>query len=84
MIIQLYNSKFTSPVIPPLFLMECQPCESKKLYKVFDGSKRKKTRRKELDDTKSVGTDDSNSVSTQFLLVAIVVIMIVRLFVCLI
>ena len=46
--------------------MECQPCDSKKLFKVFDASKRKRTRKKqEADDSNSstVVTDHSTGVS---------------------
>lgn len=50
--------------------MECQSSDSKKLFKVFDASKRKRTRKKRegLDDTTSVVTDDSASVSILSLL----------------
>uniref|UniRef100_A0A2A4J8R1 Uncharacterized protein n=1 Tax=Heliothis virescens TaxID=7102 RepID=A0A2A4J8R1_HELVI len=43
--------------------MECQSSDSKKLFKVFDASKRKRARKKRegLDDTNSVVTDDSTS-----------------------
>ncbi|KAG6462678.1 hypothetical protein O3G_MSEX013405 [Manduca sexta] len=43
--------------------MECQSSDSKKLFKVFDASKRKRTRKKRegLDETNSGATDDSNS-----------------------
>lgn len=48
--------------------MECQSSDSKKLFKVFDASKRKRIRKKRegLDDTNSVVTDDSTSVSIIF------------------
>ncbi|CAH0731786.1 unnamed protein product, partial [Brenthis ino] len=40
--------------------MECQPSDSKKLFKVFDASKRKRTRKKrDGDDSNSMATDDS-------------------------
>ncbi|XP_031770567.2 uncharacterized protein LOC113520229 isoform X2 [Galleria mellonella] len=43
--------------------MECHSSDSKKLFKVFDASKRKRTRKKEgVDDTNSLATDDSISV----------------------
>ncbi|XP_063832740.1 uncharacterized protein DDB_G0283697-like [Ostrinia nubilalis] len=43
--------------------MECQSSDSKKLFKVFDASKRKRTRKKRegLDDSNSIATDDSTS-----------------------
>lgn len=44
--------------------MECQPSDSKKLFKVFDASKRKRTRKKrDGDDSNSMATDDSTGVS---------------------
>lgn len=44
--------------------MECQPSDSKKLFKVFDASKRKRARKKrEGDDSNSIATDDSAGVS---------------------
>ncbi|CAG9568124.1 unnamed protein product [Danaus chrysippus] len=41
--------------------MECQQSDSKKLFKVFDASKRKRTRRKQ-DDNNSLATDESTGV----------------------
>lgn len=45
--------------------MECQPSDSKKLFNVFDASKRKRTKKKcdGFDDSNSAGTEDSISVS---------------------
>ncbi|XP_047537512.1 zinc finger CCCH domain-containing protein 13-like isoform X2 [Vanessa atalanta] len=40
--------------------MECQPSDSKKVFKVFEASKRKRTRKKrEGDDSNSMATDES-------------------------
>lgn len=46
--------------------MESQANDSKKVFKVFDASKRKRARKKRegLDDTNSLASDDANSVST--------------------
>lgn len=45
--------------------MECQASESKKLFKVFDASKRKRSRKKRdgYEDSNSVATDESVGVS---------------------
>ncbi|CAH2230699.1 jg12003 [Pararge aegeria aegeria] len=44
--------------------MECKQSDSKKLFKVFDASKRKRTRKKRegIDDSHSLATDESNGV----------------------
>ncbi|CAH2054304.1 unnamed protein product, partial [Iphiclides podalirius] len=43
--------------------MECQPSDSKKLFKVFDAAKRKRIRKKRdgIDDSNSLATDDSTN-----------------------
>lgn len=45
--------------------MECQKSDSKKLFKVFDASKRKRKKKKRdgADDSRSLATDDSANVS---------------------
>ncbi|XP_052744459.1 uncharacterized protein DDB_G0283697 isoform X2 [Bicyclus anynana] len=42
--------------------MECKTSDSKKLFKVFDASKRKRTRKKRIDDSNSLGTNESTGV----------------------
>ncbi|XP_038207501.1 UDP-glycosyltransferase UGT5-like [Zerene cesonia] len=59
--------------------MECQSSDSKKLFKVFDASKRKRTKKKRdaLDDSNSVVTDESTGkMTSRFLSVFCVLLMV--------
>lgn len=61
--------------------MELQSSESKKLFKVFDGAKRKRVQKKRdgPDDSNSVATDDSNCVSIPVKLLTSIIICLVDL-----